>query len=55
MGKPGRVAETRYGYFNVPAREYVITTHATPTFWLNYMGLQGELCAIVSNTTGGLM
>jgi cellobiose phosphorylase len=54
MGKKGRVAETAYGYFDVPGREYVITTHATPTFWLNYMGLEGELCAIVSGTVGGL-
>jgi cellobiose phosphorylase len=54
MAKRGKVAETQFGYFDVPEREYVITTHATPTFWLNYMGLEGELCAIVSGTSGGL-
>jgi cellobiose phosphorylase len=41
-----------YGYFDVDAREYVITRPDTPTPWLNYIG-EGRYGGIVSNTGGG--
>ncbi len=41
-----------YGYYDAPAREYVITRPDTPTPWLNYLG-QGGYGGIVSNTGGG--
>lgn len=41
-----------YGYYDAPAREYVITRPDTPTPWLNYIG-QGGYGGIVSNTGGG--
>ena len=41
-----------YGYFDVAAREYVITRPDTPTPWLNYIG-EGRYGGIVSNTGGG--
>ncbi|MFW6189667.1 MAG: GH36-type glycosyl hydrolase domain-containing protein [Planctomycetota bacterium] len=53
MDKPEKLAETPYGYFDVEQREYVIKTPATPAPWINYLGLEGELCGIVSNTAGG--
>ncbi len=53
MGDARRLSETPFGYFDLDSREYVITTHATPTPWINYLGLEGELCAIVSATGGG--
>ncbi|MFO7956086.1 MAG: glycosyltransferase [Candidatus Brocadiia bacterium] len=53
MSDDRRLAETPFGYFDLDTREYVITTHATPTPWINYLGLEGKLCAIVSNTACG--
>jgi cellobiose phosphorylase len=53
MLETGRLAETRYGYFDVDSREYVITAPGTPEPWLNYVGLEGDLCGIVSNHAGG--
>lgn len=53
MAEAAKVAETQLGYFDVPNREYVITVPATPAPWINYVGLEGMLCGIVSNTAGG--
>jgi cellobiose phosphorylase len=47
-----RVGANPYGYFDVAAREYVITRPDTPTPWLNYIG-EGRYGGIVSNTGGG--
>jgi cellobiose phosphorylase len=41
-----------YGYFDEPAREYVVNRPDTPTPWLNYIG-EGRYGGIVSNTGGG--
>jgi cellobiose phosphorylase len=54
---PGSKATTRlgvnpYGYFDVEAREYVITRPDTPTPWMNYLG-EGRYGGIISNTAGG--
>ena len=49
QARPGANA---YGYFDVAAREYVITRPDTPTPWLNYIG-EGRYGGIVSNTGGG--
>jgi len=53
MAEADRVAVTDLGYFDVAGREYVITAAATPAPWINYVGLEGMLCGIVSNTAGG--
>jgi len=53
MSSSRKLAETEFGYFDVEAREYVITRPSTPAPWINYLGLEGELCAIVSNNAGG--
>jgi cellobiose phosphorylase len=53
MADADRVAESEFGYFDVPAREYVITSPSTPAPWHNYLGLEGVLCGIISNTAGG--
>ena len=42
----------KYGYFDTPAKEYVITRPDTPTPWLNYLGT-GKYSGIVSQTGGG--
>ena len=42
----------RYGHFDDKAREYVITTPATPLPWINYLGSE-EFFGMVSNTGGG--
>ncbi len=49
---PPRIGITPYGYFDVDAREYVITRPDTPTPWINYLG-EGRYGGIVSNTGGG--
>src|SRR5690606_12687547 len=41
-----------YGYFDDPAREYVITRPDTPWPWLNYLG-QEDLFGLCTNTAGG--
>lgn len=42
----------RYGYFNDPRREYVITRPDTPLPWINYLGCEAYF-ALISNTAGG--
>lgn len=42
----------RYGHFDDSAREYVITTPATPLPWINYFGNK-DFFALISNTGGG--
>ncbi len=42
----------RYGYFDDKAREYVITTPATPLPWINYLGNE-DFFGLISNTGGG--
>ena len=42
----------KYGYFDDPNREYVITTPETPLPWINYLGNDG-FYGLVSNTAGG--
>ncbi len=53
MAPADKFAETPFGYFDVADREYVITSPATPAPWINYLGLEGDLCGIVSSTGGG--
>ena len=42
----------RYGYFDDPRREYVITRPDTPLPWINYLGSEAYF-GIISNTAGG--
>lgn len=42
----------RYGHFDDPAREYVITRPDTPMPWSNYLG-STEYGAIITNNAGG--
>ncbi|MDO5112347.1 MAG: glycosyl transferase [Clostridia bacterium] len=42
----------KFGYFDDPAREYVITTPKTPLPWINYLGNDG-FYGLISNTCGG--
>lgn len=41
-----------YGYYDIQAREYVITRPDTPSPWMNYLG-EGRYGGIISNTAGG--
>ncbi|MEX0985886.1 MAG: glycosyl hydrolase family 65 protein [Bacteroidales bacterium] len=42
----------KFGYFNDPDREYVITDPKTPYPWINYLGNK-DFVSIISNSTGG--
>jgi len=42
----------KYGYFDGPNKEYVITRPDTPLPWINYLGCE-EYCGLMSNTAGG--
>lgn len=42
----------RFGHFDDQAREYVITTPATPLPWINYLGTE-DFFGLISNTGGG--
>ena len=42
----------KFGHFDDEAREYVITTPATPLPWINYLGTEGFF-SLISNTCGG--
>jgi cellobiose phosphorylase len=42
----------RYGFFDDPNREYVITRPDTPLPWINYLGSQ-DYFGLISNTAGG--
>ena len=42
----------KFGYFDDPAKEYVITTPKTPLPWINYLGTN-EFFSLISNTCGG--
>ncbi len=42
----------QYGHFDNKAREYVITSPATPWPWINYLGTEGFF-SLISNTAGG--
>jgi len=42
----------KFGYFDDPAREYVITDPKTPFPWINYLG-NDDFFGLVSNTGGG--
>lgn len=42
----------KYGYFDGPNKEYVITRPDTPLPWINYIGCE-EFCGLISNTAGG--
>lgn len=44
----------KYGYFDNPAREYVIDRVDTPAPWTNYIGVE-DMCAVMSQTAGGYM
>jgi cellobiose phosphorylase len=41
-----------FGYFDRPAKEYVITRPDTPLPWINYLGTD-QYCALFSHTAGG--
>lgn len=41
------------GYFDVENSEYVIVTPNTPTPWINYLGLDGTLSGLITQTGGG--
>ena len=42
----------KFGYFDDPAREYVITDPKTPWPWINYLGNE-DFFSLISNTAGG--
>jgi len=42
----------KYGYFDDPAREYVITRPDTPKPWSNYIG-SAEFGGVVTNNAAG--
>lgn len=42
----------KYGFFDDAAREYVITSPATPLPWINYLGNE-DFFSLISNTCGG--
>ncbi len=42
----------RYGYFDVPNREYVVDRPDVPVSWTNYIGVK-DLCAVLSQNAGG--
>ncbi len=42
----------KFGYFDDPHREYVITTPKTPLPWINYLG-SSNFFSLISNTCGG--
>lgn len=42
----------KYGYFDDPHKEYVITTPKTPYPWINYLGSE-NFFSLFSNTSGG--
>ena len=42
----------KFGYFDDPNREYVITTPETPLSWINYLG-NCDFFSLISNTCGG--
>jgi cellobiose phosphorylase len=42
----------KYGYFDDPSREYVITRPDTPLPWINYLGNEAYF-GLISNTAGG--
>jgi len=43
---------SKYGYFDIENKEFVITRPDTPLPWINYLG-EKDYCAIISNTAGG--
>ena len=42
----------KFGYFDDPSKEYVITRPDTPYPWINYLGSQ-DFFSLISNTSGG--
>ena len=42
----------KFGYFDDPCKEYVITTPKTPLPWINYLG-SSSFFSLISNTCGG--
>lgn len=42
----------KFGYFDDPNKEYVITTPKTPLPWINYLG-SSSFFSLISNTCGG--
>lgn len=46
------MTNSKYGYFDDAAREYIISRPDTPLPWINYLGFQDYL-GIISNTAGG--
>jgi cellobiose phosphorylase len=42
----------KFGYFDDPRREYVITRPDTPLPWINFLGAE-DFFGIISNTGGG--
>jgi cellobiose phosphorylase len=50
--KPLDTLFMKYGYFDDPQREFVVTRPDTPLPWLNYIG-QDEYFGLVTNTAGG--
>jgi len=42
----------KFGYFDDPSREYVITQPDTPLPWINYLGSEAYF-GLISNTAGG--
>src|SRR5262247_3875752 len=52
QSKPGKSHAQPLGYFDTAAREYVISTPATPLPWLNYLGGK-DFHSLISNTCGG--
>ena len=42
----------KFGFFDDPNKEYVITTPKTPLPWINYLG-SSNFFSLISNTCGG--
>lgn len=42
----------KFGFFDDPNKEYVITTPKTPLPWINYLG-SNNFFSLISNTCGG--
>ena len=42
----------KFGFFDDPNKEYVITTPKTPLPWINYLG-STDFFSLISNTCGG--
>jgi len=52
-GNTAQFLDDMGGYFDLENREYVIVTPHTPAPWINYLGVEGTLSGLISQTGGG--